>query len=177
MEAFELLTYKGAKPLFDTLRKYPARQFTINELAKSAGLPFTTTWKLVQKFQRADIIELGKLGKSRIVKCKDSPFSKRLADILKLSISPQALSLPELKRILKEKKAVREAYLFGSVASKKENLESDIDVALLLGQKIDTTGLICGMYEKYGVKVVPLEFDSKVEFDDFLKDKKKVKLA
>jgi len=177
MEAFELLTYKGAKQLFETLRKYPGRQFTINELAKTAGLPFTTTWKLVQKFERANIIELGLLGKSRAVKYRESPFSKLLADILKLSASPQALSLPELKRILRGKKAVRKAYLFGSVASKKEKLESDIDLALLLDQKMDLSSLMHDMYEKYGVKVVPLDFDSKDEFDDFLKGKKKVMLV
>jgi predicted nucleotidyltransferase len=177
MEAFELLRYKGARRLFETLRNYPGRQFTINELSKTASLPFTTTWKLVQKFERADVIELGMLGKSRSVRYKQSPFSKLLAEILRLSVSPQALSLPELKRILKGKKAVREAYLFGSVARKEERLESDVDIALLLDQKIDSSSLIYGMYEKYGVKVVPLDFDSKEEFDDFLKDKKRVRLV
>jgi predicted nucleotidyltransferase len=177
MEAFELLTYKGARQLFETLHAYPQRQFSINELAKEASLPFTTTWKLVQKFEQATVIEVGLVGKSRAVKYRESPFSALVVEILRLSKSPQALSLPELTRILRQKKAIREAFLFGSVASNKERLESDIDVALLVSQKIDTSGLMLEMHEKYGVKVVPLAFDSKSEFDDFLDGKKKVRLV
>lgn len=177
MEAIELLTYKGARALFETLRAFPKRQFTINELAKTANLPFTTAWKLVQKFERAQAIEVSLIGKSRAVRYKESPFSKLLAKILKISASPQALSLHALKRLLRANSGITQAYLFGSVASKKEKLESDIDVALLTGRKIDSSSLMSKMYEKYGVKIVPLAFDSKDEFAEFLKNKKKVKLV
>jgi len=177
MEALELLSYKGARQLFETLRAYPQRQFTINELSKAAKLPFTSTWKLVQKFEQAQIVDVVLVGKSRAVKYKETPFSKIIAQMLRISVSPQALSLPELKRILKANRQVKEACLFGSVAVKKEKLESDIDVALLVGRKIGLGSLMSSMQEKYGVKLVPLAFDSKEEFEDFLKDKKRVKLV
>jgi len=177
MEAFELLSHKGARQMFATLRAYPRRQFSISELAKTAHLPFTTTWKLVQKFERAGVIEVSLIGKSRAVKYHPGPFSKLLAKMLSLSASPQALSMPELKRILKAKEGVSEAYLFGSVAQKKERLDSDVDVALLLKKRIDASSFMSSIYEKYGVKVVPLLFYSKEEFEDFLKGKKKVMLA
>ncbi len=177
MEAFELLTYKGARALFETLRAYPKRQFSINELAKSAKLPFTTTWKLVQKFEMAQVIDVSLIGKSRAVRFKESPFSILITDMLKMSKSPQALSIPELKRILKAKEGIAQAYLFGSVAKGMEKLESDVDIALLVKKRIDTSSFMSGLYEKYGVKVVPITFDSKEEFEDFLKGKKKVKLV
>jgi predicted nucleotidyltransferase len=177
MEAFELLKYKGARPLFETLHSYPKRQFTINELSKAAKLPFTTTWKLVQKFERAQIIDVALIGKSRAVRYNDSPFSQLVLKILRMSKSPQALSISELKKRLRAQDGITDAYLFGSVASKNEKLESDIDIALLLKKKIDTFSLVSQMHEKYGVKVVPLTFGSKDEFDDFLMDKKKVRLV
>ncbi|MFH0817634.1 MAG: nucleotidyltransferase domain-containing protein [Candidatus Micrarchaeota archaeon] len=177
MDAVELLSYAGARELFKTLCAYPKRQFTINELSKTAHLPFTTTWKLVQKFEPAQIIEVATIGKSRAVKYKESPYSKLVSDILKMSVSQQTLALPELKRILRTKEGIQEAYLFGSVALKKEKLESDIDIAMLTKNKIDASSLISTIYEKYGVKVVPLEFASKGEFEDFLRDKKKVRLV
>jgi predicted nucleotidyltransferase len=176
MEAFELLTYKGARQLFETLQRHRDRQFSINELSKTAKLPFTTTWKLVQKFERAQIVSVTLVGKSRAVKYVESPFSKLIEKMLMLSKSPQQLSLPELKRIIRAKEGVAEGYLFGSVARNEEKLESDIDVALLVKRKIDVNSLMSDMYGKYGVKVVPITFDSKDEFDDFLKDKKKVVL-
>ncbi|MFA6328623.1 MAG: nucleotidyltransferase domain-containing protein [Candidatus Micrarchaeia archaeon] len=177
MEAFELLTYKGARQLFGTLRAFPQRQFTINELAKTARLPFTTTWKLVQKFERASIVEVALVGKSRAVKYRKSPFSGVIEGILRLSVSHQALSIPALRRLLKAKTGISSAYLFGSVASGQERLESDVDVALLIKRKIDTSSFMSGIYEKYGVKVVPVMFDSKDEFNDFLDGKKKVRLV
>jgi len=177
MEALELLTYKGARQLFETLQAFPKRQFTINELARTAKLPFTTTWKLVQKFERAQIAEVTLIGKSRAVRYKESPFSQLVMKILSLSKSHQALSIPALKRRLGACKGIKQAYLFGSVAKNVEKLESDVDVALLLKDKIDTGSIISDMYEKYGAKVVPLAFYSKGEFDDFLRDKKKVMLA
>jgi len=177
MEAFELLTYKGARQLFGTLRAYPQRQFSINELAKTAKLPFTTTWKLVQKFERASIVDVALVGKSRAVKYRKSPFSGVMESILQMSVSHQALSIPELKRLLRAKHGISLAYLFGSVASGQERLESDVDVALLLKRRIDTSSFMSGIYEKYGVKVVPIMFDSKDEVEDFLKGKKKVRLV
>lgn len=177
MEAFELLTYKGARRLFETLRAYPQRQFTINELAKTAHLPFTTTWKLVQKFERAQIVDVALIGRSRAVRYDDGPFSQLILKILALSKSPQALSIPELKRILKVKKEISEAHLFGSVARNQEKLESDIDVALLTRKRIDASSFISSLYERYGVKVVPIAFDSRDELADFLKGKKKVRLV
>ena len=146
MEAIELLTYKGAVALFRTLREFPKRQFSINELSKTAGLPFTTTWKLVQKFERAQIVEVALIGKSRAVRYLDGPFSRLAAKILRLSASPQALSVPELKRLLKAKQGIAEAYLFGSVATKREKLESDIDIALLLKRDIDINSMVTHMH-------------------------------
>ena len=176
MEAFELLTYKGACELFMTLKNYRTRQFSISELARVAGLPFGTTWRLVQKFDRAQLVETGLLGKTRTVQYKESPYSKLVGSMIRMSKSYQALSLPALKRILREKERVQEAYLFGSVAIHKEKLESDIDVALLLDKPMDRTSFVSAMNDKYGVKIIPITFYSKDEFDDFLKEKKTVRL-
>lgn len=176
MEAYELLAYKGAKDLFNTLTSFPNRQFSINELAKTAGIPFTSAWKLVQKFERAQVVDTVIIGKSRAVRYRDSPFSQILKSVADTSTSTQALSLKELKRILDGKKEIESAYLFGSVAKKAETLESDIDVALLLSKRMDVLSMMSSMQEKYGVKLVPLVFYSKDEFEDFLKGKEKVRL-
>lgn len=177
MEAYELLSYKGAGKLLATLTKFHNRQFSINELAKTADLPFTTAWKLVQKFERAQVVEVVAIGKSKAVKFKASPFSKVMQEVARASSSTQALSLGELRRILKAKEGIMKACLFGSVARKKEALESDVDVALLVSKKIDVLSIMSLMQEKYGAKLVPLVFDSEEEFDDFLKGKEKVVLV
>lgn len=177
METVELMAHKGARPLLETLLAYPKRQFSINELSKVAHLPFTTTWKLVAKFEKAQMVDVTLIGKSRAVEYKESPFSKLAAKIMQLSTTPQRLSLDELKRALKAESEIKEAYLFGSVAANREKLDSDVDVAILASRPVDAPKLMSAMADKYGVNVVPLVFKSKKEFDDFLKDKKTVKLA
>ena len=177
MEAFELLKYKGAKTLFETLQTSPNRQFSVNELAKVAGLPFTSVWKLVKKFEAAGVVETTLIGKSRAVRYNRNEFVKLLENVVRISRSQQRLSLRELKATLKNKKQVKSAYLFGSVAEGKEGLESDVDVAILVKKAFDIHPLISEMHEKYGVKLVPLTFQDKDEFYDFLDGKKKVLLA
>jgi predicted nucleotidyltransferase len=177
MDAVELLSYKGSRKLFETLHGYPKRQFSINELSKAAGVPFATCWKLVWMFEKAQVATVATIGKSRAVSYNESPFSALVAKILRMSASVQSISVPGLKRKLKAKKGVREAYLFGSVVTGNETLESDVDVALLAENKLDLPSLITEMREKYGVNLMPLEFRSKAELDDFLSKKKKVRLV
>ena len=171
-----MLTYKGARELFETLLRFKGRQFTINELSKTAKLPFTTTWKLLKKFEMANVVQTKLIGKSRIIEYKEGEFSNLLKEILKISKSQQKLSLKEIKRILKKKKQIKQAYLFGSVAIGEETLESDIDIAMLRTKSFDLHPLLSEMHDKYGVNIIPLTFEDKDEFEDFLKDKKKVRL-
>ena len=85
--------------------------------------------------------------------------------------------MKEIKRILKRKKQIESAYLFGSVAIGKETLESDIDIAIFRTKSFDLHPLLSEMHDKYGVNIIPLTFEDKDEFEDFLKDKKKVRLV
>ena len=177
MEAVQLIAQKGARPMLETLQAYPRRQFSINELSKISHTPFSTAWNLVQKFERAQIVDVGLIGKTRTVQFNESPFSKLVLQILDMSTTLQRQSLAGLTKMLKANPAIKEAHLFGSVAANKEKLESDIDVAILAGRPLNVPFLMSTMREKYGVKVMPLEFKSKKEFDDFLSDKKTVKLV
>jgi len=177
VDAVELLSFKGSRKIFETLRAYPKRQFSINELSKAAGVPFSTCWKLVGMFEKSQVASAATIGNTRAVSYKESPFSALVAKILHLSASVQTLSLSGLKRELRGKKGLKEAYLFGSVAAGNETLESDVDVALLVENKIDLPSLVSSMREKYGVNLMPLEFRAKSELDDFLAGKKKVRLV
>lgn len=172
MEAIQLVKYRGSRQMLETLLKFPNRQFTINELAKEAGVPFASAWRLVRRWEPAGMIETGRVGRSVTVKLHKSEYLDSVAAMLKISTSPQAFTARALKELLAKEKGVKEAYLFGSVARGEENLSSDIDVALLAGKDFEANILVFGAYEKYGTKVVPLVFSSRKEFNIFLADKK-----
>jgi DNA-binding Lrp family transcriptional regulator len=172
MEAIQLVKYSGSREMLETLLRFPNRQFTINELAKEAGVPFASAWRLVKRWEPAGLIETGRIGRSVTVKLHKSEYLDAVASLLKISKSPQAFTANALKELLAKEKKVTEAHLFGSVALGKEKPESDIDVALLAERGFNANNLVFGVYEKYGTKIVPLVFASKKEISDFMADKK-----
>ena len=172
MDSIQLVKYRGSRQLLETLLKFPKRQFTINELAKEAGVPFASAWRLVKRWEQAGIIETGRVGKSVTVKIHESKYLDSLVSMLKISMSPQAFTARALVGLLAKDKSVKEAYLFGSVARRDEKLTSDIDIALLTEKDFDANHLVFEIYEKYGTKVVPLVFSSKRELMAFIAGKK-----
>jgi predicted nucleotidyltransferase len=172
MEAIQLLKYSGSRKLLETLLKFPKRQFTINELAKEAGVPFASAWRLIRKWEPAGIIETGRVGKSVTVKIHKSKYLNSVVSMLKISMSPQAFTARALIDLLSKEDSIREAYLFGSVARGDEKLASDVDIALLAEKGFDANRLVFEIYKKYGTKVVPLVFSSKRKLGEFMADKK-----
>jgi predicted nucleotidyltransferase len=176
MEALQLVKYRGSREMLETLLTFPKRQFTINELAREAGVPFASAWRLVKKWEPAGIIETGRVGKSVTVRLRKSEYLDSIVSLLRISTSPQAFTANALKGVLAKEKRVKEAWLFGSVARGEEKPASDIDVALLVEKGFDANALAFSTYESYGTKVVPVVFENKAEFAAFIADKKGARL-
>ena len=177
MDALELAGRAGFRKVFGTLARFPRRQFSIRELAAESGVPFTTTWKLLRLLDRAGVVEMGRVGRTAAVSFRESEFSKRLAVLLRLGVSPQALCLDFLKKQLAKNSAVREAFVFGSVARGSEGIESDVDVAVLSGKKFGASGLAARVFDEFGARIIFQEFSNKKDFDRFVAEKKGVRLV
>ncbi|MBI5636171.1 nucleotidyltransferase domain-containing protein [Candidatus Micrarchaeota archaeon] len=172
MDAIQLVKYAGSRELLKTLLMFPNRQFTINELAKEASVPFASAWRMVKRWEPAGLIVTGKVGKSVTVRLRKSEYLDSVSSLLKLSVSPQVFTAKAIRPLLAKENGIREAYLFGSVARGEEKLSSDIDVALLAEKGFNANDLVFGAYEKYGTKVVPIVFSRKKELDEFMSGKK-----
>lgn len=80
---------RGRLKVLDILVKYPGRAFTINELAREAGVPAMTCWRTVREFGSLGIVRIDTIGKAFAVRLNGE--SKilvdlkrgRIADILK----------------------------------------------------------------------------------------------
>ncbi len=172
MEAIQLVKYSGSRQLLEALLRFPKRQFTINELAREAGVPYASAWRLVQKWEPAGIIETGRVGKSVTIRLHKSEYLDLVASLLKISMSPQAFTARSLQKMLTKEKRVKKAYLFGSVARGGEKPASDIDIALLAEKSFDASQLALDIYYRYGTKVVPIAFSDRREFKEFVSGKK-----
>jgi predicted nucleotidyltransferase len=177
METLELLGYSGAREMLETLLRFPKRQFTINELSRESGVPFASAWRQVRRWEAAGVIETGRVGRSVAVRLGESKYTRQMADVLRMSTSPQAFTVRGLKRMLAKDKGVKSAYLFGSVAKGDEELASDIDVALLAGRDFDASNLVFRVQKEYGTKIVPLVFATGKDLSSFLKGKQAAKIV
>ena len=175
----ELIRGAGRLELLKILLRYPNRKFTIRELALNAKVPYGTAWYAIKDLWEARIIELGLVGRARTVKLKNVNYVKRLIKLSEFP-SPQISALSRIRKELAKIKEIKEAYLFGSVAKGTEVPASDIDIVLLVSKEtnkqVDLHKLLSQSYTKLGVSIVPLNFTNKKEFDEFLRNKEKVKL-
>ncbi|MDO8339298.1 MAG: nucleotidyltransferase domain-containing protein [Candidatus Burarchaeum sp.] len=171
MNLVDLVRFKGSQELLLTLRRFPNRKFTIRELSLTAKVPFASTWRAVELWRRAGLIDVSTIGRARVIELRKSPLFSRLNKLISFPSSHQ-VSLPTLKRLLANEKEIKEAHLFGSTARGEEKPESDIDLAFLAPKTYSPEPLILSFHERTRLKLVPLLFTSRTELLSFLKGKK-----
>jgi predicted nucleotidyltransferase len=149
------------KKILEVLFKYPNRDFTMNELSKVSGVPYATTWRFVQKANKAGVLLCKKVGHSSSCKLNQkSPFTSQIKMLLDIK-SPQQAVLGEFLAKIKKLKDVEEVILFGSVARGVEKLGSDVDVAIIVNRKSQTLekgiiDIIDVIAEKSKVVITPI---------------------
>jgi predicted nucleotidyltransferase len=176
MDAIGILSYSGAAQAFRVLLEYPKRQFSIRELAREAKAPFSSVLRAVRLMERAGLLEMGKVGRGKVVRLHPSEYTKIVAGMVGAGVSPQKFAVEKLKRMLKKDARVKEAWLFGSVARGEEKPESDIDVALIAEKGYDSVPLMLKMLGNHGAKVMPLMFKDRKEIEEFVGGNKKIRL-
>jgi predicted nucleotidyltransferase len=150
------------KRIMELFLKYPRRKFTIREISGLAGGPYATTWRFIQKLDRAGLILTEKIGNS--LSCTlntQATFLKEVEKVLEIEVSPQRGAAREFTEKVKGVKGVLSVVLFGSVARGEEKLTSDIDVAVFVDKKRKKieekiTGVAEEILEKSKMSIVPI---------------------
>ena len=176
MDLITLLSAKGARELLLALERFPKRQFTISGLAKTAGVPFSTAWNIVRDWERAGIVDTGRVGRAVTVRLSGSQVAGEALKLIRGGVSPQMLAVEWLRGELPKEKAVMAAYLFGSVAKGRERLDSDIDLAVLARKGFEPGALSEMMEERFRAKLVTVAFTDQKELEHFLEGKGAVRL-
>lgn len=123
------------RKIMDILLRYPRREFTINELSGEAKTPYATTWRFVQKLDKAGILWTRSIGHSTVCGLNNSSaFLKEIRRTLKKP-TPQRAALEVFLNKARRLNGLDKIILFGSVASWEERLTSDVDIALLVKKR------------------------------------------
>lgn len=150
------------RSVLETLFKYPEREFTMNELSKISNTSYATTWRFLQKAEKAGVVTCKKIGNSNSCKLnKNSPLIGEIKKLLEIKPSPHLAVIGELLKRVKRIRGIEKVILFGSVAKGEEKLSSDVDILLLVKEKTgklerEVTDIADSVIRDSKIVIVPL---------------------
>jgi len=125
---------RGRLKVLDILVKYPARAFTINELARESGVPAMTCWRTVREFEAMGMVTVDTVGKAFAVRLNGE--SVVVKDLKRSRLGDfQRAAAVKFASFLRGLDGVVGCYLFGSVSEAIQGPASDVDVAVVYDSK------------------------------------------
>jgi len=140
----------------------PGPGLTIRELALRSGVPYATTWRVVEDLRRLGALIAVTVGASRQVRVNTgSPLLDDLRRIAAVEFAPHRQAARRFASLASCVHVVRRVILFGSVSRGEETVGSDVDVAVVLDRKSraalsDLDGFAVQVLDETGLVVVPV---------------------
>ena len=148
-----LETLLGSKVKVKILRalfRFQTKTFTSRELASNIKVSHTAVLKSLGDLQGMNIIKIESHGTSNLITLnKDSHLIADLNRLFGSEVEALQHLKDELRKILPHAKSFA---IFGSVAAKKEKLNSDIDVLIITNDKDRTAEMIAKKQEEFSKK-------------------------
>jgi len=167
-ELIGILAKKGRIELIRTLKAYPDRDFTINELAKVSGVPTMTTWRAVKELKKSGFLKTRKVGNAVSVAITDDREKLRTIRLVP-ETDPQRSAAILFARRLGQNEWVDECRLFGNIGRGEHAPGDDVDVAVIYSDtsmsadqaKEKASEFALEVKSETNVSVVPLCISSK----------------
>jgi predicted nucleotidyltransferase/predicted transcriptional regulator len=167
-ELIGILAKKGRIDIIRTLKAFPERDFTINELAKASNIPTMTTWRAVKELKKAGLIKTRKVGNAISVAFTDDRDRIRTIRLVPETDPQRSAALAFAKR-LGFFDWVEECRLFGNIGRGEHAPGDDVDVAVVFSRDaIDeeqarklTSSIAAELKLETNVSIVPLCISSK----------------
>ncbi len=120
--------------------RFPTKTFSSRELAKHIKVSHTAVLKSLGDLQGMNIIKIESHGTSNLITLNQESF---LYNKLKILFDFEIETLQGLKKEIKKTlPKVKIVVLFGSIAQKKEELNSDIDLLIITQNKSEANEII-----------------------------------
>jgi len=162
-ELLTVLARKGRIEIIRTLKSFPERDFTVNELARTAGTPVMTTSRAVRELKKVGLVKTRRIGNSLAVKLIDDREKVRMLRMI-ADTDPQRNAANLYSKMLGTREWLVECRLFGTIGRGDHVPGEEIDIAIVydgdtVGEE-EVKGLTAELAEEIreetNVKVVPL---------------------
>jgi len=130
-----VLAKRGRIKIIRTLRAYPERDFTVNELARTAGVPTMTTWRAVSDLKKTGFVKTRRVGNALTVKLTEDRESLRVLRLVP-DTDPQRGAARVFAEVLAGQGWACECRLFGSISRGEHNPGEEVDVAVVFDDSL-----------------------------------------
>lgn len=129
-ELISTLAKSGRIEILRALKAYHDRQFTINELARTSGVPVMTAWRAIKDLKAAGLVKTRKIGNSTAVWITDDPAKLRTLRGVP-DTDPQKAAARDFAATLSAHDWLVECRLFGTVGRGDHRPGEEVDVAVV----------------------------------------------
>ncbi len=123
---------KNELKVIKTLMEYPDRNWGLSDISKESGVSKTTVWRAVNRLEERSFISTSEVGKSKMVEVRNRDILKKILKLSRAEIDELEDVAKKFVEEVREKEGVKRCVLFGSVARGTADLNSDIDILILL---------------------------------------------
>lgn len=134
-ELISTLAKSGRIEILRTLKAYHDRQFTINELSRTSGVPVMTAWRAVRELKAAGLLKTRRIGNSTAVWITDDPAKLRMLKGVP-DTDPQKGAARSFAQLLSAESWLVECRLFGTVARGDHRPGEEVDVAVVYDDSV-----------------------------------------
>jgi predicted nucleotidyltransferase len=167
-ELINALAKTGRIELIRTLKAFPEKDFTVNELSRASGVPTMTTWRAVKDLKAARIVRTRRVGNAICISITDDRDRLRVLRLIP-ETDPQRTAATVFAKRLGENGWVEECRLFGSIGKGEHGPGDDVDVAVVYREgdisaedaTASSTALAAKIRTETNVNIVPLCISSK----------------
>ena len=128
----QVLGNKTVITLLRTMITYRGKIFTVRGLADEANVSTNETALIVHNLEKMGIIKIQPIGRAYHLELNEKSYL--LSEIIEPAINAEKNTIDELIQVLRkyfDTKKIITAAIFGSVASAKEKIDSDIDLFII----------------------------------------------
>ena len=128
----QVLGNKTVITLLRTMITYRGKIFTVRGLADEANVSTNETALIVHDLEKIGIIKIQPIGRAYHLELNEKSYL--LSEIIEPTINAEKNTMNELIQVLRkyfDTKKIITAAIFGSVASAKEKIDSDIDLFII----------------------------------------------
>lgn len=136
-ELLEILAGRGRIEIIRTLKAFPERDFSINEIARASRIPPMTAWRSVNELKKSGLIRTRRVGNATCVRLTEDKDKLRALRLIP-DTDPQRVAARLYSERLSNHSWLKECRLFGSIGRGEHSPGEEVDLAVIFDESITT---------------------------------------